>query len=97
MLNDLNEDLKKLLLAGIGAGAIAADKSKDVVDQLVKRGEITVEQGKVLNEELKHKISNTLGSNKTKVDMMNERLEGLSEEELKQVEEKIKELKEKEK
>lgn len=56
MLNELGEDLKYLLLAGIGAVATTAEKSKDVVEDLVKKGQLTVSQGKVLNEELKHNL-----------------------------------------
>ena len=56
MLGNLESDLKKVLLAGIGALATTVEKSKDIVDELVKKGEITVEQGKALNEELKHDI-----------------------------------------
>ena len=50
---ELNEGLKKIFLAGVGAIATTAETAKDVVENLVKKGEITVEQGKVLNEELK--------------------------------------------
>lgn len=50
---ELNEGLRKIFLAGVGAVATTAETAKDVVDNLVKKGEITVEQGKVLNEELK--------------------------------------------
>lgn len=57
---NLSEDLKKLMLAGIGAVATSAEKAKDVIDDLVKKGEITFEQGKVLNEELKRNISDTI-------------------------------------
>ena len=55
MLGNLESDLKKVLLAGIGALATTVEKSKDIVDELVKKGEITVEQGKALNEELKYR------------------------------------------
>ena len=47
---DLGDGLKKLLLAGIGTVAVTAEKSKEILDELVKKGEITVEQGKVLNQ-----------------------------------------------
>ena len=60
MMSNFNEDLKKVLLAGIGAVAVTAEKSKEVVEQLVKKGELTVEQGKVLNEELKHNVAEEL-------------------------------------
>ena len=56
-MNNLSEELKKILLAGIGAVATTIEKSKDVVDELVKKGELTVEQGKTLNEELKHNLT----------------------------------------
>ena len=52
----LTDGLKKILLAGIGTVAVTAEKSKEVLDEMVKRGELTVEQGKVLNQELKHNI-----------------------------------------
>ena len=32
------------------------EKSQEIVDDLVKKGELTVEQGKALNAELKHKV-----------------------------------------
>ena len=57
------DGLKKILLAGIGTVAVTAEKSKDVLDELVKKGELTVEQGKVLNEELKHNIKKTVKDN----------------------------------
>lgn len=55
-MEKLSESMKKIILAGIGAAATTADKSKEILDDLVKRGELTVEQGKVLNEELKHNV-----------------------------------------
>lgn len=53
----LSEEMRKIFLAGLGAVAVTAEKSKAIVDELVKKGEVTVEQGKVLNEELKHHVS----------------------------------------
>lgn len=44
---------EKVFLAGVGAAASAAESVSDIVGRLVEKGEITVEQGKVLNEELK--------------------------------------------
>jgi polyhydroxyalkanoate synthesis regulator phasin len=48
--------LKELLLAGIGTMAVSYEKAESIVDGLIKRGEIAVNDGKVLNEELKRKI-----------------------------------------
>lgn len=62
-MEKLGDGLKKVLLAGIGVVAVTAEKSKDVLDEMVKKGELTVEQGKVLNEELKHNIKSTVKKN----------------------------------
>ena len=56
----LGEGLKKLALAGIGTAAYAVEKSVDILDTLAKKGEETVEQGKVLNKELKHNVKSTI-------------------------------------
>ena len=56
MLENISEDIKKIFLFGIGAVATTAEKSKELIDELVAKGELTVEQGKILNEELKHNI-----------------------------------------
>ena len=50
---DFSDCMKKVFLAGVGAAASAAESVSDIVSRLVEKGEITVEQGKVLNEELK--------------------------------------------
>ena len=62
-MEKLGESLKKLLLIGIGTAAVTAEKSKEVLDDLVKKGELTVEQGKVLNKELKHNIKESVKKN----------------------------------
>lgn len=49
----IQDDMKKVLLAGLGAAAITAEKSKELIEGLVKRGELTLDQAKVLNEELR--------------------------------------------
>ena len=66
---ELGDGLKKLLLAGVGTVAVTAEKSKEILDELVKKGELTVEQGKVLNQELKHNIKSTV---KTAADSVKE-------------------------
>lgn len=59
-MDGIGENVKKILLAGIGAVAVTTEKSKEILDEMVKKGELTVEQGKVLNEELKHNIKKTV-------------------------------------
>lgn len=79
--------MKNVILAGIGAAASTSEKAKDIMEELVKKGELTVEQGKVLNEELKHNIQETLEKEKQKKtsaedllkSMTPEQIEGLKE------------------
>ena len=60
MDNMIGDGLKKIILMGIGAAAVTAEKSQQIVDELVKKGEITVEQGKELNQELKRNVRKTI-------------------------------------
>lgn len=60
---NLSDGFKDIFLAGIGAMAITGEKTKDLVDQLISKGELTVDQGKQINTELKHKaedVANTV-------------------------------------
>lgn len=59
-MEKISDSMKKIILAGIGAAATTAEKSKEILDDLVQKGELTVEQGKVLNEELKHNVKQTI-------------------------------------
>ena len=86
---EFSEGLKKIFLAGVGAAAMTADAAKDLVDQLVKKGELTVEQGKVLNEELKHNFTK---KTEKSVDQISKDLENISPEDLEILKQKITEL-----
>ena len=57
---DVGEGIRKLFLASVGAVAMGAEKSQEVVEDLVKKGELTVEQGKTLNQELTRKAKEVL-------------------------------------
>lgn len=105
---DFGEGLKKIFLAGVGAVATTAETAKELVDDLVSKGELTMEQGKVLNEELrrnaKQKIKDHVTVNVTReykdafsaVEHMNaEELEALKEEIRKAEEKARKEAEEK--
>ena len=60
-MDGLGENLKKVLLAGVGAVAVTAEKSKDLLDEMVKKGEITVEQGKVLKPSSPEELQELVG------------------------------------
>ena len=50
---EFTEGLRKVFLAGVGAVASTAENAKELIDDLVEKGELTVAQGRMLNEELK--------------------------------------------
>lgn len=90
-MNNFSEDLRKLLLVGIGAVAITAEKSKEVVEDLIKKGELTVEQGKVLNEELKHNVAEKLRQ-PVSVETVEQDLQKMDVDDLEKLKQKIEEL-----
>ncbi|MCR5294198.1 MAG: hypothetical protein K6E30_03330 [Lachnospiraceae bacterium] len=53
----LSEGLRTVFLVGVGAIAITGEKSKALIDELVKKGELTVEEGKILNEDMARKLN----------------------------------------
>lgn len=64
-MDQLGEGLRKLILAGVGAAAATKEKSEVIFQELVRKGELTVEQGRVLNEELKHNLREAIRENVT--------------------------------
>ena len=60
MAKSIEDGFKDIFLAGVGALAITGEKAKEVVDTLIEKGSITVEQGKDINQELQHKVTQTI-------------------------------------
>ena len=56
-MSNIGDGFKNIFLAGIGAMAYTGEKGKEIIDQLVEKGELTLEQGRDLNEELQRKAS----------------------------------------
>ena len=56
---DLGGGVRKMFLLGVGAVATTAEKGTQVINDLVEKGELTVRQGKALNEELTCKARQT--------------------------------------
>ena len=63
---DVMDIFKKGFLAGVGAVTMGSEKGKELVDKLVDKGQISVEQGKALNQELKHKLDDAVADSKAK-------------------------------
>ncbi|SHI15036.1 hypothetical protein SAMN02745229_01668 [Butyrivibrio fibrisolvens DSM 3071] len=88
--NPITDGLKKLLLASVGAVALTAEKADELVGTLVEKGELTVEQGKELNKELKRTYKEHKDGSAAPKDMK-DFVGSLSEEELKNLKEALKE------
>ena len=95
----LGDEIKKVFLAGIGAIAQTVEKGQEMVDSLVEKGELTVKQGEVLNQELKHGFSDAKDDFKSGVakNGMNilDSVEKLSHDEIEKLKEKLSELEKK--
>ena len=81
-MEKIGDGLKKILLVGIGAAATTVEKSQQIIDELVKKGEITVEQGKELNKELQHNVKKTLEARKLDAAAVEERLSKMGKDDL---------------
>lgn len=97
---NLSDEMKKIFLAGIGAIATSAEKTKDVLDTLIEKGELTVEQGKIINEELKRNLAGTKSSheaekNDKNMDNLLKKLDTLNKDEISALREKLNELEKK--
>lgn len=49
------ETIKKILYAGLGIFALSEEKAKEIVEELVKQGEITSQEAEQLISDLKNK------------------------------------------
>ena len=94
---EFGEGVKKIFLAGVGAAATTAETTKDIIDKLVEKGELTVAQGRGFNEELKRnakdKIKEHVSVNVTKnFSDAFDSVENMSAEELQKLKERIAEV-----
>ena len=94
-MEKLGSGLKKVLLAGIGAVAVTGEKSKELLDEMVKKGELTVEQGKALNEELKHNIKSTVKEKTSSPEELDELLDKMTPEQMALLKQRIDEMEKK--
>ena len=82
-------DLKKVLLAGIGLTAMTVDKADSFVKELVKKGRLTVEEGKELEQELKRQSKEEAQELLNKLDAKKSSVEYATKDDVKRLEEKL--------
>ena len=57
---DLNETIRRLVLAGVGAVSYTFEKSKDLADTLVKKGEETAAENNMSYEQVRDQVVDQL-------------------------------------
>lgn len=82
-------DLKKVLLTGIGLTAMTVDKADSFVKELVEKGRLTVEEGKELEQELKRQSKEEAQEFLNKLDAKKSSVEYATKEDVKRLEEKL--------
>ncbi|WP_251197420.1 hypothetical protein [Anaerotardibacter muris] len=87
---DIRDGFKDIFLAGVGALAYGGEKANELVNNLIEKGEITVEQGKQLNTELQHKASETF--NQVRDEALSAQLKAMSPEQRAEFVSKVSEL-----
>jgi poly(hydroxyalkanoate) granule-associated protein len=93
MSGTISEEFKKVWLAGVGAMALTVEKTEELIDMLIKKGELTAQQGKALNEELKHnvreKVKDTVSKSKLCVEGVIDNLDKMSKEDIAAIKAKL--------
>ena len=79
-------NLKKVLLAGIGLTAMTVDKA---VQELVEKGRLTVEEGKELEQELKRQSKEESQEFLAKLDAKKTSVEYATKDDVRRLEEKL--------
>ena len=85
----LSDGIKTFFLAGVGAVALTAEKSQEIIADLVKKGELTVEQGKDLNKDLQRSFKESMDKKGVNIDELSQKLSKMSADELAKIKEQI--------
>ena len=83
------DELKKVLLAGIGLTSMTLEKADSFVKELVEKGRLTVEEGKELQSELKRKSEDELKDLTDKINTKTKGVQYATKEDASRLEEKL--------
>jgi len=86
----ISEDVRKVMMAGLGALSTVADKTQETIDTLAKKGEETLAHGQVLNERLRHKVNQVMRDAKPDKDEILDALDHMTTEEIEEIKAKLK-------
>ena len=95
-MSNLSDELRKVFLFGVGAIAKTNEKSKEIIDELIEKGALTLEQGKAINEELKHNLQEKIAEKEKEINSelirQVKEMKDLSDEDIQILKDKIKEV-----
>lgn len=64
------EELKKIFLAGVGLTSTSVEKAEKLINEMVEKGRVTVQEGKELQSELTRKMVDKRPIQKAEMDEM---------------------------
>lgn len=92
----MTDFFKKIFLSGLGALAVTAEKANEIIDELVKKGEITFDQGKELAKEYRAKLGSHMQEMDKKIEAVVTKVISTmniaTKEDLKKIEDKLEQL-----
>ncbi|MBV7276116.1 hypothetical protein I6U48_24830 [Clostridium sp. PL3] len=92
-------EFKNLILAGLGSAAYTYEKASKLVEDMVAKGKLTIDEGKELSEELKRNLKDKVEEVKplTKEDLISilNQMNFSSKDDLKNIEQRLNTLEEK--
>ena len=62
------DELKKIFLAGVGITSTSIEKAEKLINEMVEKGRVTVQEGKELQTELTRKASGIVPATKAELD-----------------------------
>lgn len=83
------DELKKVLLAGIGLTAMTYDKAEQFVKEMIDKGRLTIDEGKELQSELKCKSQAEAEGFLEQIKEKSQSLQYATKDDLKRLEEKL--------
>lgn len=94
------DEIKNIILAGIGSAAYTYEKATKLIDDMVEKGKLTVDEGKELSQELKRNLTDKTKEAANKVrpitkDEMKELLSGMNfatKDEIEEIKERLSKL-----
>lgn len=86
------EELKRIFLAGVGITSTSIEKAEQVIDEMVEKGRMTVQEGKELQSELTRKMTDSRPAMKGEMTALRQEVEQMGfakQEDLQRLEEKL--------